>query len=289
MTIRHLKTFIVVCEHGGITKAADALHIAQPAVSQTIAEIEKYYNVILFDRINQRLMLTDYGKQLLVKAKETVASFDDFESLANENNLNARIRIGSSLTIGKEYIPKVVAQIKENYPQIQASVVIDSTAIIEEQLTNGNLDFAFVEGVVHSDSLKKQIISRDNLVVVCGPTYFIPQRISLKDLTEYPTLLREHGSASRDLLDSVLSANGMTITPVIESASNQALIACAEHNIGVAVLPQKLVAEPIKKNRLKVIEVDDNSFERCYYIVHHKNKRFSQSQKKIISTALTFF
>ena len=289
MTLRHLKTFIAVCEHGGITKAADALHIAQPAVSQTIAEIEKYYNVILFDRINQRLILTYYGKQLLVKAKETVASFDDFESLANENNLNARIRIGSSLTIGKEYIPKIVALIKDNYPQIQVSVVIDSTAVIEEQLTNGNLDFAFVEGVVHSDSLKKQIISRDNLTVVCGAAFSIPQRISLKEFTEYPILLREHGSASRNLLDSVLSANGMTITPVIESASNPALIACAEHNIGIAVLPQRLVDDPIENNRLKVIEVDDNSFERYYYLVHHKNKRFSQSQKKIISTALTVF
>ncbi len=289
MTLRHLKTFIAVCEHGGITKAADALHIAQPAVSQTIAEIEKYYNVILFDRINQRLILTYYGKQLLVKAKETVASFDDFESLANENKLNARIRIGSSLTIGKEYIPKIVALIKDNYPQIQVSVVIDSTAVIEEQLTNGNLDFAFVEGVVHSDSLKKQIISRDNLTVVCGAAFSIPQRISLKEFTEYPILLREHGSASRNLLDSVLSANGMTITPVIESASNHALIACAEHNIGIAVLPQRLVDDPIENNRLKVIEVDDNSFERYYYLVHHKNKRFSQSQKKIISTALTVF
>jgi len=304
MTLRHLKTFIAVCEHGGITKAADALHIAQPAVSQTIAEIEKYYNVILFDRINQRLILTYYGKQLLVKAKETVASFNDFESLANENNLNAKIRIGSSLTIGKEYIPKIVALIKDNYPQIQVSVIIDSTAVIEEQLTNGNLDFAFVEGVVHSDSLKKQIISRDNLTVVCGAAFSIPQRISLKEFTEYPILLREHGSASRNLLDSVLSANGMTITPVIESASNHALIACAEHiesasnhaliacaehNIGIAVLPQRLVDDPIENNRLKVIEVDDNSFERYYYLVHHKNKRFSQSQKKIISTALTVF
>ncbi len=98
------------------------------------------------------------------------------------------------------------------------------------------------------------------------------RRVCFTLIKKTDTLLREHGSASRDLLDSVLSANGMTITPVIESASNQALIACAEHNIGVAVLPQKLVAEPIKKNRLKVIEVDDNSFERCYYIVHHKKK-----------------
>ena len=88
MTVRHLKTFIAVCEAGGITKAASALYVAQPAVSQTIAEIEKYYNVILFDRIGNRLVLTDSGKRLLAKAKETVASFDDFEQLARESETN---------------------------------------------------------------------------------------------------------------------------------------------------------------------------------------------------------
>ena len=82
MTIRHLKILIAVCENGSITKAAEMLHIAQPAVSCTIAEIEKYYKVVLFDRINQRLVITDAGKNLLLKAREVIASFDDFEGRA---------------------------------------------------------------------------------------------------------------------------------------------------------------------------------------------------------------
>ena len=64
MTLRHLKIFVAICEHGGVTKAAEALHIAQPAVSTTLSELEKYYNVILFDRINQRLVITEMGKRL---------------------------------------------------------------------------------------------------------------------------------------------------------------------------------------------------------------------------------
>ena len=69
MTIRHLKVFICVCKHGSMTKAAEELFIAQPAVSNTIAEIEKNYNVKLFERINKRLILTDEGKGLLIKAQ----------------------------------------------------------------------------------------------------------------------------------------------------------------------------------------------------------------------------
>ena len=88
MTIRHLKIFICVCECGGITKAAEAMHMAQPTVSTTISELEKYYNVLLFDRINQRLVLTPTGKELLVKAKNVLAGFDDFETAANFGGQN---------------------------------------------------------------------------------------------------------------------------------------------------------------------------------------------------------
>ena len=70
MTLRHLKIFVAVCEEGGITRAAQALHLAQPAVSTTVAELEKYYGVALFDRIHQRLVLTKTGEELLPKAKK---------------------------------------------------------------------------------------------------------------------------------------------------------------------------------------------------------------------------
>ena len=76
MTVRHLRVFVTVCECGGITKAAELMHVAQPAVSQTIADIEKYYGVVLFDRINHKLVLTDGGKNLLLKAKEVLAEQD---------------------------------------------------------------------------------------------------------------------------------------------------------------------------------------------------------------------
>ena len=69
MTLRHLKIFVEVCEKGGVTRAAESLHIVQPVVSTAVSELEKYYGVRLFDRINRRLVLTGEGKLLLLKAK----------------------------------------------------------------------------------------------------------------------------------------------------------------------------------------------------------------------------
>ncbi len=283
MTIRHLKTFIAVCDYGGITKAAAALHVAQPAVSQTIAEIEKYYDVILFKRINQRLILTDYGKELLLKAKETIASFDEFETFALEYKDYAKLEIGSSLTIGKLYIPEIVNKLKKQIPQIQLSIIIDQTFQIEERLVNGNLDFAIVEGNIKSKSLISQGIAHDRLIAVASINYKIAEKVSLKELISHPLILRENGSASRESLNGVLTSHCLNVVPMIESSSNQAIISCAASGIGIAVLPQKLVDSYIAKNILKAIKIIDCDFEREYKIVYHKNKRLNDLQQQALS------
>lgn len=283
MTVRHLKTFIAVCEAGEITKAANALCVAQPAVSQTIAELEKYYNVILFDRIGNRLVLTDSGKRLLAKAKETVDSFNDFEHLARESETNADLHIGASLTIGRLYVPQMVAAINRELPQIRLSVIIQQTSVIEGLLVNGSLDFAFVEGSIRSNHLITQAVFQDRLTAVSSCQFTVPKQITLEELTKYPLLLRESGSASRDLLDAALSVNNLTAAPTIESASNQALIACAVIGNGIAVLPQNLIKEWIEQGKLKTITITDCDFDRDYLLAYHKNKRFYSLQERALS------
>ena len=289
MTVRHLKTFIAVCEAGGITKAASALYVAQPAVSQTIAEIERYYNVILFDRIGNRLVLTDSGKRLLAKAKETIASFDDFEHLARESETNADLRIGTSLTIGRLFVPKIAAAINRELPQIRLSVIIQQTSVIEGLLMNGSLDFAFVEGSIHSRHLITQAVFQDRLTAVSSCEFAVPEQITLEELIKYPLLLREPGSASRDFLDAALSVSHLTAAPTIESASNQALIACAAAGNGIAVLPQNLIREWIEQKNLKAITITDCDFDRDYLLAYHKNKRFYSLQERALSICKEHF
>lgn len=289
MTVRHLKTFIAVCESGGITKAASALYVAQPAVSQTIAEIEKHYNVILFDRIGNRLVLTDCGKRLLAKAKETVASFDDFEHLARESETNTDLHMGASLTIGRLFVPQMVAAINRELPQIRLSVTIQQTSVIEGLLVNGSLDFAFVEGSIHSNHLITQAVFQDRLTAVSSCQFAVPKQITLEELTKYPLLLREPGSASRDFLNAALSVNHLTATPTIESASNQALIACAAAGNGIAVLPQNLMKKWIEQGKLKTITITNCDFDRDYLLAYHKNKRFYSLQEQAFSICRAHF
>lgn len=274
MTIRHLKIFICVCECGGITKAAEALHVAQPSVSTTISELEKYYNISLFDRINQRLVLTPTGKELLVKAKNVLAGFDDFETAASLCGQNPHVRIGSSLTLGKTILPGYISLIKERLPNLKPSFFIDRTAAIEEKTECGEIDFGIVEGIVRSPYLKITPIGGDRLIAVCSPNG-IRKSVCLEELIRYPLLLREIGSASRDLLSENLAERHLSVKPFAESASNEVLVSLAKGGHGIAVLPEGIVKDSIKQGSLCELTISDVVLMRTHYIVTHKNKRFN--------------
>lgn len=278
MTLRHLKIFVAVCECGGITKAAEALYMAQPAVSTAIAELEKYYKVVLFDRINQRLVITDMGKELCLKAKSILAGFEDFEAFANEGGSNPCVRIGCSLTLGKTVLPRFIRQLKSEIPSVIPTVIINRTSMIEKALECGELDFGFVEGAVTSPHLHAETLGGDRIVAVCASDDDMADSVTLEELTRHPLLLREHGSASRDLFDTALASAHLTVKPMIESVSNQCLISAATNGLGVAILPEGLVSDAVKAGALKVINVANTDFSRTHYLLIHKNKKLNHIQ-----------
>ena len=224
MTIRHLKVFICVCKHNNMTKAAEELFIAQPAVSNTIAEIEKHYNVKLFERINKRLFLTDEGKGLLIKAQETVSAFEEFEEQALNSSKKPLLKIGSSLTIGKQKLPWLLRKLKENFENIDFQISINQTSVIESKILNGSLDFAFIQGKPSNPNINSKLVDCNTLIAVCGKKYNMPDTVTLKELCQYDLLLREDESVSREFLDHIFALENIVVTPIMESISNQAII-----------------------------------------------------------------
>ena len=281
MTIRHLKVFICVCKHMSMTKAAEELFIAQPAVSTTISEIEKNYNIILFERINKKLFLTDEGKLLLIKAQEVVLAFEEFEELAGDSSKMPLIKIGSSLTIGKQKLPRLLRLLKENFKNIDIQVSVNQTSVIESKILNGTLDFAFIQGKPSDPNIRSRLVDCNNLIAVCGNKYNIPETVTLEELCHYALLLREDESVSREFLDNIFALKNITVTPVMESISNQALISAAVQNLGVTVLPEALLTRQLNKGGLRKITVADYEFTRNSYLIYHKNKTFSTAKQQI--------
>ncbi len=281
MTIRHLKVFICVCKHSSMTKAAEELFIAQPAVSNTISEIEKNYNIKLFDRLNKRLLLTEEGKGLLLKAKETVTAFEEFEEQATNSSKKQLLKIGSSLTIGKQKLPWLLRKLKENFNETNFQISVNQTSVIENKILEGVLDFAFIQGRPSDKNINSKLVDCNTLIAVCGKKYDMPEEVTLKELCKYDLLLREDESVSREFLDHIFALENLVVTPVMESISNQALISAAVQNLGVTIMPEALLKRQLENGGLRKITVSDYEFTRNSYIIYHKDKSFSSIKKEI--------
>ena len=281
MTIRHLKVFICVCKHNSITKAAEELFIAQPAVSNTIAEIEKNYNVKLFERINRRIFLTDEGKKLLIKAQEAVNAFEEFEEQALNSSTKPLLKIGSSLTIGKQKLPWLLRKLKENFENIDFQISINQTSVIESKILNGGLDFAFIQGKPSDPNINSKLVDCNTLIAVCGKKYNMPDTVTLKELCNYDLLLREDESVSREFLDHIFALENIVVTPIMESISNQALISATAQNLGVTIMPESMLTRQLANGGLRKITVSDYEFARNSYLIYHKDKTFNSVKKEI--------
>ena len=274
-----MKVFSAVCGSGSVTKAAAALGITQPAVSLCIRELEEHYGVRLFDRIAHKLYLTAEGKKLLGYARKIIALFDEAESDVTSWREVESLRIGSSITIGTRLMPGYVERFRAACPGVRVSVTVDNSAEIEKRILKNELDFALIEGIVHSENIVSEKFRKDSLVPVCGAKSAWAGRGEFRpeELPGLPFLLREKGSGTRELFDSTLLTLGITVMPEWESISTGAIISAVEAGAGLSVLPFGLVERELAAKKLTRVSIRSLRFERYFCLIFHKDKHLSKA------------
>lgn len=278
MTLRHLKTFLCVAETGSITDAAKRLYVSQPSVSLTIKELEEYYGVKLFERLNKKIQITEAGKLFQNYASHFMRMFGEMESAVKNCH---SLRIGSSITLGTRYIPAYVKEFRGLHPQVTVKVEIASSSQIETGVLSGELDLGLIEGTVHSEHLISHAFMQDTLIPICSAK--IPTPTTLSDFLQNSLLLREKGSGTRELFDDKMDILGITVDPAWESTSNEALINGVLNGNGVSVLSQKLVQTLIDEGQLTVPDIPDLKLERSFRFLYHKNKFMTEPMKQFLS------
>lgn len=290
MNIRHLRIFVAVFQYGSMTLAAKHLFISQPSISLAIAEMEEYYGIKLFDRISQRLYITQAGEQLLQYAQHVIGLLDEMDNnVKNWDNIG-ELRIGASITIGNYLIPALILQFQKQYPDIKISVSVFNSEHIEQLILENKIDLGFVEYVSDHAYIERLPIMEDHLSLICANDHPWTRQndITIEDMLKERFLLREKGSAGRDIFDSFLNLQGIKITPLWESMSSQALINAVERGIGVSFLPYLLVKEPLEQHRIKEVMIKDTTLSRKFSIIYHKNKFLSKTAKSFIQEIYSY-
>ena len=289
MTIRHLKIFITVFQLKSISKAAIKLNIAQPSISLAIKELEIHYNTKLFDRISKKIYPTESGNQLYSYALHIISLYDEMENnLIQWDNIGT-INIGSSITIGTHILPILINNYRKTYPKLQVHVNVDNTATIIENILNNNLDIALIEGQIEHNNLICIPFIDDPMEVIVPINHPLAKfkSISLQQISSYPFLTREKNSATRKLIDSYFATNQINIKPIWESSSNHALIKAVENNLGIAILPYKLIKKDLEHAHIAQIALDQPII-RQLNIIHHRQKFITKNIQAFIDECLNF-
>lgn len=288
MTLRHLKIFKEVCDCRSVTQAAKNLYIAQPSVSAVIAEMEKHYHVALFGRIKNRLVITEAGQELYERACNVLNGFEDFENCAYKKSRADAVKIGTSLTIGTFLLPKLLQKMKTEIPTARPQIKIFPKETVEKAVLTGELDMGLVENAVDLQNFDAQKFYRDELVAACAKDYPAPDELKIEDLYAHRFILREKGSASRERFERFLQENGVKIEPFIESANPQAALHCAAAGLGIAVLPLGIIEDKLADGTLRRIMLGNAVFEREYFVISRKKKKFTALQSEVLALCTRF-
>lgn len=282
MTLRHMIIFRAVCENGcNSTKAAEALHMTQPAVSLAIKELEEYYGVQLFDRIGRRLQITGAGQLFLRYAVHISDLFEDMETGLRDWEAKGVLRVGASITIGSQFMPSYVRAFSRICPQLDVRVWVEQSDLLEQKLMANELDLALTEGVVHNPSLISIPYMEDQLSVVApaGGQWKQGQHISLEEFKKQRFLLRDPGSGTRDVFDRVVAQAGFSVEPVWEAMSTTALVNAVINGLGVAVLPHRMILPALERELVVTVAVEGLEFYRNFSIMYHRDKFLTESAK----------
>ena len=273
MTLRHLEIFSAVCAQESFTRAAEQLNMAQPAVSLAIRELEVFYNVRLFERMNRRVYLTEAGRTLRQYADTVLSQFQESVEVLRESGAQGACRFGVHVTLGETRLAGILAHLAEALPEITVRASIHNSRETERMILQNELDFAVVDNVTVSPHYLVEPLCGEELAAVCAPGYLEGKN----SLT-----LAELGSGTRNSVDAGLQGAGATAQPVVESVSTAALLACARAGLGITLLPRSLVVADLERGDLRELAVEDGGFHRSYFLVRHRSKYLTDGMKRVI-------
>ena len=244
-TLKQLRTFIAVAETCNMSKAAKRLYLSQPTVSQIISELEKEYETTLFKRYPKRLELTVTGNLFLERALTVLNSYETLnQSMKNASSLRP-LRVGATLTIGDTMISELIEKLSYKHPDISCTVYIENTKILEQRLIHNELDIALVEGIILNDKIYTEPIMEDELTLIFSKEHPFAQKDSLtaKDLTNGEFILREMGSGTRSIFETLMQNGQIPYRIKWESYSSTAILDAVSRNLGLGVISTRYVRD----------------------------------------------
>ncbi len=279
MDLRQIAIFVKVSELGSFSRAAAALRLTQPTVSEHIRTLEEELGVKLLDRLARGAsptkaghLLLSYAQRILQLQSEARQALDQFQG-----RMSGELVAGASTIPGEYVLPPLVGRFKEKYPDILISLLIGDTEQVLEWVVEGKAEVAVVGARIDHRSLEYRELMPDELVVVVpsGHPWQGKKVVTIEEVQREPLIVRERGSGSRRALERAFEGIGLALGAfrvVGEMGSTQAIKQAVKAGVGISMISKRAVAEECHQGLLWCVKVKDLKFSRAFYLVTHRER-----------------
>ena len=274
-----LKVFRAVAEEMSFRKAAEVLHLSQPAVSQQIRALEEEAGARLFDRAGgdghgTQIALTEAGRVLLgyaTKAAETMEEARRALAALNDEVVG-ELRLGASTTVAQYILPWILGAFMKQYPHVHFSLVSGNTEKIVEAVVEGRVALGIIEGPAMRRDVKTERMVRDEMMLIVSPNHAWAKAgaIEPKELMKVPLLLRERGSGSRRVVERSLKRVGLPLRSLrvaMELDSTEAIISGVEAELGVGFVSRWAIGKVMRLRTVRTVAVEGLEILRDFSFV----------------------
>jgi len=294
MADRRLQVFFKVAGLLSFTKAAESLHMTQPAVTFQIRQLEESFNTRLFDRTHNRISLTEAGERVYEYAEKISAIYSEMEAMIRDmtGDMSGSVTIGASTTIAEYMLPSLLGDFRQKYPDVLIHLKVSNTDGVVSMVEDNVIDLGVVEAPVSNRNLVVEPCKNDKLVAIVPNKHPLAKKakVSLKELLAYPFISREEGSGTREVIEEyVAQADGCKdgLNVAMDLGSPEAVKGAVEAGMGISIVSEATVAKERRLESLKILELDP-PMERPFSFVHQKQKFRQRVMDELLDFARSY-
>ena len=295
-TLQQLRILKAVATEKNFTKAAELLYLSQPSLSKQIKTLEKNLDILLINRENNKVSLTESGKVFLQYSERILALCEEScRALIDlKNGERGNLTVGASQTIGTYLLPRVLALFAQNYPQINLKIQVNSTRMIAKNVINREIDLAVVGGEI-SDKLRKNLTVEHfvedefSLIVPKSHPFASKKQITKKDLYHLNFITLNSNSTIRKFIDNILSQNQIEtkqLRIIMQLNSIEGIKTAVSLGLGAAFVSSSAIEKEIELKTIEILKIENIQITRTLSIISnpecYKSKAFEFFYKELL-------
>lgn len=278
VSLRQLRVFEAVARHNSYTRAAEELHLSQPAVSMQVRQLEDEIGLPLFERLGKQVVVTEAGRELFHYSRAIGQSLREMEevleSLKGVSRGSLRIAVASTVNY---FAPRLMAIFQQRHPGIGLRLDVTNRESLVQMLDSNSVDLVLMGVPPRHVEVESEAFMDNPLVVIAPPDHPLAgeRAISLARLAEEVFVMREEGSGTRQAMERFFSERGQTIRHGMQMTRNEAVKQAVRSGLGLSVVSLHTIELELETRRLVTLDVEGFPDRRQWYLVYRRGKRLS--------------